>query len=216
MIPKVIHQIWLGSEVPDTFLKFSQSWQKMHPDWEYIIWSDKDFGWLYNQDLFNNGVKYVKPDGLYQFQSDLARYEILYNYGGVYIDMDTEPLKPIDELMDVTAFAVWEVKDQWIANGIMGSVKNNNFIKMMVEGIEENVKYQSEVDATHLAGPRYLSRMYFENNPDMTIYPTHYFLPYLHRDVRKNLSPESGDFGGSYAVHHWNHARTVRGVPLKK
>lgn len=215
MIPKIIHQIWLGSPVPRQLRSFHESWKRLHPDWECRLWSEKDLDWLKNKKLYDNAFVHAKKDAGYQFQSDLARYEILYRFGGVYIDMDTEPIKPIDELMNVPAFAVWESKDEWIANGIMGSVPQHNFLGMIIDGAEENVGDAVDSAATHLVGPRYLSRMFFEHKPDMEIYPTHYFLPYLHGEVRKGKTPEFKDYPGSYAVHHWNHARTVRGVRLK-
>lgn len=40
-IPKIIHQIWLGSPLPQKFKKLQASWIKMHPEWTYILWTDR-------------------------------------------------------------------------------------------------------------------------------------------------------------------------------
>lgn len=94
-IPKIIHQIWLGSDVPEAFEPLMQSWTEMHlgHGWRYKLWTDKDvaaFG-LTNQQFYdqtdNFGVK-----------SDLLKWEIVYRYGGVYVDMDYECLRPLDIL----------------------------------------------------------------------------------------------------------------------
>ena len=39
-IPKIIHQIWLGSPRPATaeYIKWFDSWQTFHPDWEIRWW----------------------------------------------------------------------------------------------------------------------------------------------------------------------------------
>src|SRR5581483_4013853 len=41
-IPKIIHQIWIGKEVPKEFWVFQQSILKNHPDWEYKLWTQYD------------------------------------------------------------------------------------------------------------------------------------------------------------------------------
>src|ERR1700730_3033568 len=41
-IPKIIHQIWLGSPFPEKYNKYQASWQKLHPKWIYKLWTDKD------------------------------------------------------------------------------------------------------------------------------------------------------------------------------
>ena len=73
LIPKIIHQIWLGSSLPEKYKRFQQSWKKYHPDWTYILWSEKEieeFG-------LKNKKIYDKTKNLGQ-KSDIARYEILY------------------------------------------------------------------------------------------------------------------------------------------
>lgn len=39
-IPQIIHQIWLGSKLPKEFHNYRQSWQKKHPRWIFIFWTD--------------------------------------------------------------------------------------------------------------------------------------------------------------------------------
>src|SRR5690606_35981755 len=39
-IPKIIHQIWIGSPVPERFQELMDSWKTFHPDWTYILWDD--------------------------------------------------------------------------------------------------------------------------------------------------------------------------------
>ena len=41
-IPKIIHQIWLGSELPVRFRGYQQNWRRLHPDWDYKLWTDRD------------------------------------------------------------------------------------------------------------------------------------------------------------------------------
>ena len=36
IIPKIIHQIWLGSPVPEYLKTLMESWKALHPDWQYL------------------------------------------------------------------------------------------------------------------------------------------------------------------------------------
>jgi len=101
MIPKTIHQIWVGGEVPRHLANMAARWQEVNPGWNYKLWRDGDFGWLQNQELFDMADRFAKPDGVGQMKSDIARYEILSRFGGVYMDMDMEPRKALDPLIDV-------------------------------------------------------------------------------------------------------------------
>jgi len=54
-IPKIIHQIWLGSPLPDRCKVLQKTWKKYHPDWEYRLWTEKEideFG-LKNRRLYD-------------------------------------------------------------------------------------------------------------------------------------------------------------------
>src|SRR5665647_30559 len=92
-IPKIIHQIWIGTSVPPEFERFQASCKRYHPDWEYRLWTQNDIPSLHmrNENLVH---KSRNPGEI----SDLMRYEILYRYGGVYLDFDCECLQPLDAL----------------------------------------------------------------------------------------------------------------------
>ena len=69
--------------MPATYKKFQKSWTDQHPDWEYTFWSEKEideFG-LKNKELYDKAKNYAT-------KSDIARCEILYRLGGLYVDAD--------------------------------------------------------------------------------------------------------------------------------
>ena len=95
-IPKIIHHIWLGSPFPEKYKILRETWKKHHPDWEFVLWTDEDieaFG-LFNKDLYDQSDNYGA-------KSDIARYEILYRFGGLYIDTDFESEEDYNELIYV-------------------------------------------------------------------------------------------------------------------
>jgi len=94
LIPKTIHQIWLGPHpIPPLYKEYMATWKKLHPGWEFVLWTDKDVErWNFtSKDLFHRASSY-------QEKSDILRYEILFLYGGVYMDVDYVCLKSLEPL----------------------------------------------------------------------------------------------------------------------
>ena len=124
-IPKIIHQIWLGSPVPQQFNKYINSWKNNHPDWEYRLWADDDivaFG-LYNQEMYDEAENYGE-------KSDIARYEILERFGGVYVDIDFECLQPLDALHHMYDFYIGiqplDTRYVQVNNALIGSIPGHD------------------------------------------------------------------------------------------
>jgi len=94
-IPRVIHQIWLGSPLPRRLARYSDTWRRRHPDWEMKLWTDADVARLDfpSRDLFEAATCWGQ-------KSDLLRIELLNAFGGVYVDLDYECYRPLDVLVE--------------------------------------------------------------------------------------------------------------------
>ena len=126
-IPKIIHHIWLGPRpIPD---QWAASWQAVNPGWEQLIWRESDL-----EDLPMDGIpsevagQYQRKldDGCWHGAADIARLVILYQHGGFYVDIDSEPLRPLDEAdwLEASAVAAYEPVASIpgrIANGTMAA-----------------------------------------------------------------------------------------------
>lgn len=91
MIPKIIHQIWLGPKSPPWNLM--NTWRQNHPDWAYYLWRDSNRPILTAEKQFNRITSYT-------MKSDILRYELMFKYGGMYVDCDVLCLKPFDHLLE--------------------------------------------------------------------------------------------------------------------
>ena len=40
--PKIIHQTWKNYVLPDNFEKWSKTWIKYNPNYNYKLWNDED------------------------------------------------------------------------------------------------------------------------------------------------------------------------------
>ena len=76
-IPKIIHQIWIGKTFPDEFYLFQESCKRLHPDWEYKLWTQDD---LHALQLTNRA--FMKESRNPGEISDLLRYEFCINLEG--------------------------------------------------------------------------------------------------------------------------------------
>ena len=96
VIPKIIHYCWFGgNELSELAKKCISSWRKYCPDYEIIEWNESNF------DI--NLCQYVREaykEKKWAFVSDYARFWILYNFGGIYMDTDVELITSIDGLVE--------------------------------------------------------------------------------------------------------------------
>ena len=43
MIPRTLHQVWLGPDpIPARYMGFLDGWRRLHPGWSYQLWTDGD------------------------------------------------------------------------------------------------------------------------------------------------------------------------------
>jgi hypothetical protein len=114
MIPKIIHQTWKTAQVPQRYAAFAESWRLLHPGWEYRLWTDDDLAAFVASEhpaflpIYN---RYPNPIS----RVDAARYLVLRRFGGLYVDLDFEALRPIEPLLDGCSLAIGLEPDAHVA-----------------------------------------------------------------------------------------------------
>jgi hypothetical protein len=106
-IPKTLHFIWLGPRpFPEKSTALVKEWIDLHPGWKIKFWTDlgayvpDDRMEVHSFDQFPlQELKecYHKSDNFGE-RSQLLRYAVLLEEGGVYIDHDVGCLKPLGAL----------------------------------------------------------------------------------------------------------------------
>jgi hypothetical protein len=106
-VPKIIHFIWIGPKpFPRESVENVRSWIAKHPDWTIKFWTDRDRPLPHKQmqmarvqDLqFIKLYDCYKKSDNYAEKSDLLRYEILYQEGGIYVDHDVKCFQSFESL----------------------------------------------------------------------------------------------------------------------
>ena len=98
MIPRIIHQTWKDENVPPQWRDAQRSWREAHPAWEYRFWTDTDLEKLVREkapQLLTLWEAY--PDHIQRV--DAARYVMLFEYGGLYADLDMVCMRAHDDLL---------------------------------------------------------------------------------------------------------------------
>lgn len=187
---------------------YRQSVIDMHPGWDHRLWSDDDFGWLRNQELFDQASE-ITPGHEGQLRSDIARYEILAQHGGVYVDCDMEAVAPLDGLLSHQAFAGWELQGRWVNNAVLGATPCHPFVEAVVRAIPAAVQAAEGKNwrPNRITGPHLVTRI--AKAHDVTILDEAVFYPYswsaLHDHERV--------YPNTLLRHHWDNARKRQGVP---
>lgn len=186
MIPKIIHFIWFGkNSIPQEYLEFINEWQKMMPDYEFIKWDEDNYALGYNK--FS---KEAMEDNAWAFVSDYVRIKILYEYGGIYLDIDEKVLQPLDIFLEHNAFFGQEPGSRLQA-GVMGCEPKSEIFKKILDHYE-TLSYKATIDKNkYVIGDQILQvlkTVYPELKLEdiiiplangIRIYPSHYFCPDL-------------------------------------
>lgn len=149
MIPKIIHYCWFGGKpIPDQNKRWIDSWHKYCPDYQIIEWNEG------NYDISKNRYMYeAYQRKKWGFVPDYARLDLIYNYGGIYLDTDVELIKNMDDLLYQRGFAGFESKN-YVALGLgFGAVRHLPIIKKMMDDYENRVFINQDGSDSKIASP---------------------------------------------------------------
>ena len=142
MIPKILHMIWVGPK-PFPYQENLQRYRDLNPDWEIKLWTDGNL-----PDLKN--LKIYKTIPIYATKADLLRIELLAKYGGVYVDADSYPLKPIDGMIeDVNCMFVTTNSKGRIEINCMGCEINSPEMNSLVDGFKKYWQRLGKKESEH-------------------------------------------------------------------
>ena len=97
-IPKVLHQTWKTREMPRQIVKCIESMRRMNPGWDHAFYTDEDWKTALESNAFFNWEELNQfPTGIQR--ADIFRCLMLHEQGGIYSDVDTLALRPLDSLI---------------------------------------------------------------------------------------------------------------------
>ena len=213
MIPKIIHYCWLsGDPYPEKIQYCLNSWKKIIPDYEFVLWDTKRFP--FDSCLW---VKEAFEAKKYAFAADYIRLYAVYNYGGIYLDCDVEVFKRFDNLLHLPYFIGNESFENRVEIAAFGAEKGNPWIKDCLDYYSGKhfVKEDGSLDMKVLpdivfetVSPNYqlknISKIEdFENKDNIiNVFPRDWFCANVHLN-EYDLDPTYIISAYSYCVHHF-------------
>ena len=203
LIPKIIHFCWFGKNpLPELSQKCIASWKKFLPDYEIKEWNEENYD--VRKIPYTAQAYDVKK---YAFVSDYARFDILYQHGGLYFDTDVEVIKPLDEILKRGAFVGVESAGALnaglglaspaaspIYKEILDSYKNSSFIKddgsMDLTTVVTRV---SDIFRKH----GFSDKNEIQEIEGIAVYPSEYFCPKNYKTGKLKITNKT------YTIHHY-------------
>lgn len=218
-----IHRLWLGSPMPDRYRAYGRQWAEMNPGWELHDWTADDLPKLINQDIYDeleNGAVGPIPlpphVAIATQRADVAGYELVHRFGGVYINCDLEPLRPLDELLVWDAFsdAAWAAyeDDNFLNNGVIAAPEPGHpFWAAVIEELPRRFRAMPGQPFHQVTGPYLLTHV--ANSRDwgerFVALPreTFHYASYTQVALGGTADQyrEAAYEAGAVALHHWGH-----------
>ena len=204
MIPKIIHYCWFGKkEKPNVVKKCIDSWHKYLPDYQIIEWNEENFDFKTN--------KYAKEayeEGKFAFVSDVVRVEVLYKYGGIYMDTDVEVFKSFNDILNVEACILGFEEKNYVATSFIASIPEHSLIGEFYSMYANISFYNSDGSINQTTNVKKLTKILIEKglkqdgifqiiNNDIIIYPQEYFSPYDYINCISKMNRNT------YCMHHF-------------
>lgn len=219
-IPKIIHHVWVGrNPLPEFASKYIDSWKRHHPDWEFRLWTDENLPRIQNHAVY-------QCTGTPAQKADILRYELLNQFGGVYVDTDFECLRNIEPLIGGCGFFYADELPATPSIGILGSVPLHTFARRLLNQLAERWPYQGGHNTNGETGPGFFCRAVLSLRRSLKLRP--FSDPRTNRYCGNYLDIGEGDtllafepplfypyylgeawipenHPDAYAVHHWKH-----------
>lgn len=209
IIPKVIHYCWFGNNaMSDNEIKCIESWKKFCPDYEIVRWDEHNYDCRKTRYL-----REVYDYGHYSAVSSYARFEILNEFGGIYLDTDVEMIKNIDELLRLPAYMGFEVADIINTGHGFGTIKGNSIYREILEYYDSMSHYSENGEFNYTGCPIITTQILekhgltadgtFQQVDDITIFPSEYFDPVMQIPVKN-----------TYSIHRYSSLWSLKGADM--
>ena len=204
MIPPIIHQTWRNRNIPKVAQEWVASWMSTNPGFEYWFWTDseiKEFFAMYVNMYYTLYMWY--PWSIQK--ADVMRYFILWMYGGTYVDLDMESLRPLGDLLLSHSCIIAQEPEELsfihhgrnttiVSNALMACRPRHPFMKFIINNLYSRIEMDGLLETT---GPFMLTEMLIkyktnigphpEWEDDVYLAPSHYFMPYYNNDMLRGM-----------------------------
>jgi mannosyltransferase OCH1-like enzyme len=99
-LPKIIHQTYPDRQLPSCYKQNIFRIKQLNPGWDYRFYDDEDIKDYIARNFPEVLDYYHRIDKRYGVaKADLFRYLLIYNEGGIYLDIKSTVTRPLDEVV---------------------------------------------------------------------------------------------------------------------
>lgn len=198
IIPKNIHFIWIGDPIPEKYVNTVANCKKINDKYNVILWVDytsiyeETAIYLHNSGIIikniyidlklppeNNVLKdyilqLLELNGNYGYKADIIRLYVVYMEGGIYSDIDSIWIKPLDSNFDYE-FVTYRIDEECsnLTNSFFGfnkySIIVSNLMKNLYLSIncflKENDDCKFKAFIPVITGPNHLTFVIKHSDP---------------------------------------------------
>lgn len=237
---KIIHRFWGGSETPEEYKRFGEMWSHLNPDWDVIMWKPYGESLIPVLEHSVSGVEYddmpivninvwrsintppagmrVDTKAMWTQRADVIGYELVHKFGGLYVNTDIEPLRPLEKLFDSypglseRAGAAME-DDNWIVNAVLWAPEPGNQFFANVINLLPNRYFAMPSEYMNVTTGPHLITSVFNLCPGMLMPIDKKAFSWIHWSevepggsaIIPALIPED-----VIGIHHWGHRKSQR------
>jgi len=169
-IPKRMHFLWFGNEIPEKYIKNIMSFRRNNPYYEINLWTEKisdelkkkSSGIFIVGNLTREVEQFTTKDLIFEesnmgAKSDIARYEIVYRHGGMYLDTDSISLKPFYQTLMHSFVAYVDNGFRNIQNSIFGFPKGSRLLDYTLRMLRKHIKKNPDMYVPYKTGPAFFT-----------------------------------------------------------
>ena len=189
-------------------IDYGKAWEKF--GYEVRLWTEANLPPLRNRTIYERvGERIVNVGagvpalGKWVQRADIASYELIFRYGGIYANCDIEPLRDVHLLLDgIDAFAGWEQQFSVVCNALMGCTAEHPFFDAVIRELPLRYERMPFASMNETTGPHLITDVY-RTTPGLRVFDERTFYPYNFLEMNR----EHDTHPDSFAAHHWGHTR---------
>lgn len=197
MIPKIIHQIWVGkNKLPPKNKLYIEDVKHHHPEYQHMLWTDDHLP-PFPDGNFTEVYNHLGSKKDYAFQADMLRVLVVYLYGGFYLDVDFNCKKPLSMMpINSDLFLCTHIGDmESLTNSVFGARANHPLFSHCLQDMKQATVYR------HWFGPSWFAQMLKEHfQTPLKITHEYFIAEYLNKRNVFNMNFDS-DFQPNW-FHH--------------
>lgn len=203
-IPKILHLIWVGKyNLPLSYRRNVDKWKEIMPDWEVRLWTNDDInGYEFDTDT----LRMISASKQGAQKADIMRFHIVRKYGGIYMDVDFQPHRSLNDLVENNKVGLvvchdLEITWEYIASAFVAAYPDHPLMNKACELLKEATLNTEDV---HLqTGPIILGRAVVKEDPVLyTVLPVEYLYHNVHFEDRYATHTYANTWGVSTAQNY--------------